>query len=1460
MDTFITSPAPADRLVRFVGDSIPFSISRGPDANPANGWTARLRTTLGRSRTAREEIIRAHVAKLPAFGARWHDIPLAWDGSRWSREIVLAETGYALAKPYLIDPKGYQHWPAGPDIGISVHPDWTRTANTLYCAFTRLFGTTRTASRLRPEPAENTLRDLERQGFATLPPSGTFRDLTRQLPHIVSRLGCRILHLLPIHPTPTTFARFGRYGSPYAALDLTTVDPALVEFDRATTGIQQFEELTRATHRLGARVFLDVVLNHTGWGSRLHEEHPEYFRRESGNHFASPGAWGVVWEDLVELEPHDVALWDLLAEALLTWCRRGVDGFRCDAGYKIPTHVWQYITARIHSEFPDTVLLLEGLGGPWEATDQLLTEGGMQWAYSELFQNHSPGQVQWYLDHALRQSHRFGTYVHYSETHDNDRLAAQGGRPWSLLRNRLCALTSVNGAFGFTCGVEWLAQEKILVHQRTGLAWDSPDAIVDELATLNTLLANHPAFFDGAELTRLSPDTAPAYALLRQPATQHPPILVLINPSTLTPASLSLPSTSIPGLLTHNLHDLLGQPTPTHSHDPHHTTFNLPPASAYALSPEPPPAPAFGADYRAHRARVAWAVQAAARLAPPETITRPDPATTSRLVAENPARWLALLSETTRTPNRPKDAPIDFTDIAARWTGPDPFPNTVVWQPRDARRTTLIPPDWWLIVLLDSPFRAHLACDNEPSEQHAASIPVDHGHVVAFPPRNPSAPASARLRIDSDSDSPAQPPATLRFLANPQDGPSPAAPIDPDSLVLLTNHRGGMARLRVHLGSVRSKYDAALAANLHPAVPVDRHVLAKRVRAWVDADGFLSALDASNLVEFQPGPPPTWTFRANAGDGRSVVISLQAVMPQDRNTVVFRWTRSETDAPIRATLTLRVDLEDRGFHAETRRNPAADHHFSHHLRSLQNPHGFEFIPAPDRRLRVSCTSGTYHPQPEWSEHVPHPIEASRGQVAQGDAFSPGWFEVPLPQGSSPILVLDAEPNPIPSESAARLLPVPQPTNPPPTNPANPLPSPPRPLVSCPGFPRQLALALEAFVVRRNDGHTVIAGYPWFLDWGRDTLIAARGLTAAGWSQEVDGILRVFARFAHHGTLPNSIHGDNASNRDTSDAPLWFIRGVEEAAATRPPEFLRNPVTPRGQSLIDVARSLAQGYLAGTPNGIRVDPETGLVWSPAHFTWMDTNHPAGTPREGYPVEIQALWIGALRFLARHDDPRLTKRWEQHADLATTSFRRLFWIEARGWFADVLRASPGTPALQATPDTALRCNALLAVTLGLATESQARRVVDAALRHLLVPGALRSLAPLPVSPPLPIHAADGRLLNDPDFPYQGRYEGDEDTRRKPAYHNGTAWTWFLPIFCEALASAWNFRPEARLAARAILATAADLLPQGCIGHLPEVLDGDTPHTPRGCDAQAWSATECLRVWRILSEPSESDPSTQ
>jgi hypothetical protein len=154
------------------------------------------------------------------------------------------------------------------------------------------------------------------------------------------------------------------------------------------------------------------------------------------------------------------------------------------------------------------------------------------------------------------------------------------------------------------------------------------------------------------------------------------------------------------------------------------------------------------------------------------------------------------------------------------------------------------------------------------------------------------------------------------------------------------------------------------------------------------------------------------------------------------------------------------------------------------------------------------------------------------------------------------------------------------------------------------------------------------------------------------------------------------------------------------------------------------------------------------------------------------------------------------------------------------------------------------------LGVVSGSIARANVDAAIRHLLVPGAVRSLAPLPAQTPHEVRH-DGELLNDPANPYWGHYEGDEDARRKPAYHNGTAWTWFLPQFCEALVRAWPSDPGAVEAAKGYLGSVAGLMNEGCFGQVPEILDGDAPHRQRGCDAQAWGVSEALRVWHLLDE---------
>ena len=1411
----VMTPPPGTRLLRFVGDRVAFALAH-PQPQ-ATGWQAFLRTNLTRGTRMREETLSLLGAQAgdPA-GSSWRDIPLQATADGWALDLALTEPGYFRAKAYCVDPEGFQHWPEGEDLSLSIHPDRLRTANTIYCAFPRMFGGA--ATRQKPDLAE-AIRALDTAGYAVIPPSGRLRDLTAAVPHILDRLGCRILHLLPVGPVPTTFARMGRFGSPYAQLDLTAIDPALVDFDRRTTAEEQFEELTEAVHQRQGQVFLDILVNHTGWGSRLLEHRPEWFRRNPDGTFHSPGAWGNTWADLVELDQGSTALWDTVARALLVWCRRGVDGFRCDAGYMVPVPAWQYITAKVHRAYPETVFLLEGLGGSWEATEALLTEGGMQWAYSELFQNYHPIEVAHYLDHCLRQGERTGLLVHYSETHDNPRLAARGPA-WSRLRNRLCALTSQHGGFGFTAGAEWLATERVDVHEARDLAWGAEPNLIEDLAALNRLLSDHPCFFDGAAVRRVSGEDASVLALHRTSAEGLDQVLVLVNLDAEKARTCTLTAAEW-ALLGDTPVDLLGQPVPeARLLAGGGRELLLPPGGSCCLSAHPLPLGLAGEAYRRVRAQAAWALQSLAAVHPVEALGPGDWRGLAARAARDPGAFLAALPRVEAGPLR-RDLLAALDAALAHRT----FPRVTAWEAGDTRRVSLVAPGHWLLLKDPSPFEATLRMAGQ-ADLHLRGVAVDAGYVAAVPPLpSRQGPATLLLRRHCAGAKPLR--ADLQYLP---DGPNLSQP-GPGGLALLTNGRGGMARLHGDLGGIASKYDCLLAANLHPTAPSDRHVLAKRLRAWVNADGFITALDGRNLVRLEAGPPARWTFLASAGDGRRVELCLEAHMPADQNAVALRWSRpanagEDTDLPSRHTvrITVRLDLEDRSFHGETRLDAGLEAHFQAVTTVLEDRTGFRFAPAAGRQLVAWADAGAYHAQPEACRGIPHPIEGSRGLADSGDAWSPGWFDLPLPPGSEVQMRLSAE-----AEAP------PEPPSPAPAT-----------VTDVPGRLRQ---ALRAFLARRDEGLTVIAGYPWFLDWGRDTLIACRGLLTSGQAEETGLILRTFAALEDGGTLPNMLGADHTRDRDTSDAPLWLAVACEEAAECLGPTFFQAGAGDR--TVLEVLTSLGEHLRLGARNGVRMDPASGLLWSPAHFTWMDTRYPMGTPREGYPVEIQALWIRLLRLLARLCAPSDGEPWAATAGRAEASLEA-FWLEDRGWFADVLLAGAGVAAREALPADHLRPNQLFLVSLGLVAGDRARRAVAACARHLLVPGGLRSLAPLPVSVPLPIRSPSGGLLNDPERPYQGRYEGDEDTRRKPAYHNGTAWVWQLPLLCEALDLAWDGEPAARATARAWLGSVVPLLDSGCLGQLPELLDGDAPHTPRGCDAQAWSVSEALRVWELLKVP--------
>lgn len=523
----VQTPAPGVHRLLYTGDVLQISLK-------AEGkGRAFLRTNLGNAAVRRAETVSLVDQGLASPGQDWHDIPMMETGNgEFSIRLALIETGHFEAKAFFLPENStVEQWPDGPNLHVNVSPAPYCCANSIYCAFVRQFGENKTKAATGPDqmPARTAAeQELDHDHYTVIPSSGTFRALIRELDHIFDRLKCRILHLLPINPTPTVYGRMGRFGSPYASLDFTAVNPELAEFDKKATPLEQFIELVDAVHSKNGKLFIDIAINHTGWASKIHEIHPEWLKRKDDGTIVSPGAWGTVWEDLTELDYSKQELWKYIADVFITWCSRGVDGFRCDAGYMIPIPAWEYIIARVRENYPDIIFLLEGLGGDPAVTTRLLDYANMNWAYSELFQNYSKEQVEGYLNYAWRESLGNGLMVHYAETHDNSRLAAVS-ETYAKMRTALSALASMNGAFGFANGVEWFAKEKIDVHEARGLSWGANPNQVEMIGKLNTLLLTHPAFHNGATATMIDSGSPNAVVFRRIDASGKKIVLCAVN-------------------------------------------------------------------------------------------------------------------------------------------------------------------------------------------------------------------------------------------------------------------------------------------------------------------------------------------------------------------------------------------------------------------------------------------------------------------------------------------------------------------------------------------------------------------------------------------------------------------------------------------------------------------------------------------------------------------------------------------------------------------------------------------------------------------------------------------------------------------------------------------------------------------------------------------------------------------
>ncbi len=1429
------TPIPGTRILLHRGDIIHFSLTLDPaqrsEGRSWAGGNAWIRTNIGRARITRQEVIREVENKEPPLGRDWFDIPLrAVDERCFEGRLGLTEVGHFEAKCFFL-PQGATEplWPEGPNVEINVSPARTCCANMIYNAFVRQFGPNK-KGQFQDTVRSEQIHNLDQAGYHVIPPSGTFRDLIRELDFIAGELGCRIIQLLPIHPTPTTYGRMGRFGSPYAALSFTEVDPGLAQFDPRATPLDQFMELMDAVHTRNMRLLMDIAINHTGWAASLHAAHPEWLARDQGGEIQVPGAWGVQWEDLTRLDYTHTDLWQYMAGVFLTWCRRGVNGFRCDAAYMIPVSAWRYIIAAVRDQFPDTVFFLEGLGGKRVVTQDLLNRGNFDWAYSELFQHYDRAQIQGYLPEALEVSARMGLMVHFAETHDNNRLASVS-IPYARMRTLLCALLSPQGAFGFANGVEWFATEKIQVHEANSLNWGAEVNQVALIHRISRLLRAHPAFHDQVDFKMVHREEGNHMAVWRGHRPSKKWVLILINLDTEKETLLTWETTETHFAGEGPVDLLTGKIVEVHTKG-HTASATLGPGEVLCLTP-----------VREDLALIAEQ-------------TGPDVGVPARIVAQQMrAKVLDIYGV-----YQGKRELGDFDpDEAVKALQEDPValcgrlnprgsePRVTRWEwPRDLYREVMVPPGHFLMIHGDVPFEARILNQDRVLAREEALPRTDGTFFALFSPlpvREDHFSGMLKLSV-YDPGGCRHVEAPLLFLApwhtvrcrryfgRHQIHGRPL-------LMLGTNGRGGMLRAHARWGELHSRYDALLAGNLDPEIPRDRWIMFTRCRAWLVYEGYSQALGAACLHSFSlmQNGQGVWRFQVPTGQGEHVWLTLGLEMIVDENAVrllFYRPPGAGSDRGLadsaRVRLILRPDLEDRSFHDITKAYTGPEQDYPKQM--AFDGGQLVFSPDENRRLSIHLSPGIFVWEPEWAYMIYRDNDAGRGMDPDSDLFSPGYFTASLQGGETLELVARINASvevTLPPSDLPKAVQDPHPEN-----------------SSTRGIARSLQGALRDFVVRRGPLKSVIAGYPWFLDWGRDALIVVRGLIAAGRLDEAKAVLKQFGRFEQNGTLPNMIHGEDAGNRDTSDAPLWYVVCCKDwVRTTGDRAFLEEPC---GRKTIrETLVSIVRAYVEGTPNGVKMDPGSGLVFSPAHFTWMDTQHPAGTPREGYPVEIQALWFAALAFLTRID-PVETDRWHTLGQQVCTALMDLFWMEGPGYLADCIHARSGSPPEASGADDALRPNQLFAVTLGAVTDAVRCRKILTACEELLVPGAIRSLADRPVKCPLEIRH-QGRRLNDPHHPYWGTYTGDEDTERKPAYHNGTAWTWPFAAFCEAWAMVYG-RPG-KQTALSLLASTSKLMDEGCVGQVPEIVDGNYPHTQRGCDAQAWGASEVLRVWMKLTQ---------
>lgn len=625
---------------------------------------------------------------------------------------------------------------------------------------------------------------------------------------------------------------------------------------------------------------------------------------------------------------------------------------------------------------------------------------------------------------------------------------------------------------------------------------------------------------------------------------------------------------------------------------------------------------------------------------------------------------------------------------------------------------------------------------------------------------------------------------------------------------LETNGLGGFASSTI-IGLNTRRYHGLLVAAIRP--PVERSVLLSKLEETLVVRGRRFEL-ASNrhpgvvhpqgyqyIREFRLDPFPVVTYHI-----QDFEIEKRIFMVGGENTTVVEYELRGAGAG--CTLEVRPLIAFRDYHATTHANAALNGHVDI-ADGCASVSPYSGLPT----LYLAQNAASVEPTGIWFYEFEFDRERERGLDFQEDLFNPLLLTFNLETGGRATIIASIERRDAAQAPAFRQAEIERRAG----------------LLQRVSAKEQLVQSLAAagdqFVVRRGEFHSVIAGYPWFSDWGRDIMISLPGLTLATRRPELaKSLLLGIANYLDEGMLPNRLP-DSGQNADynTVDATLWFFAAVDAFVRhTGDVRFIKN-------HLYEKMVSIIAWHERGTRYGIHLSSDGCIECGHAgtQLTWMDAKIDdwVVTPRAGKPVEVQALWYNALltlKKLARDfDDVSTSSRCLSLAHLARANFVRLFWNEQTGCLYDVLEGN--------NRDASIRPNQIFAVSLphSMLLRDKARQVVEVVQRELLTPYGLRSLAP-----------------GDPQ--YRGRYEGDQRSRDS-AYHQGTVWPWLMGPFIMAYLKVNGRTKETRGQVAQWLAPFREHLYEAGIGQISEIFDGDPPHRPRGCIAQAWSIAEILRV---------------